>query len=303
MTFEELFTMTWGQIRLQAQKWAGESADLDFLDNSIQNRYQTILDAHPWKALDKEAIIQTVVPYATGTIAMVLGSASVTGTGTTWVTGMTGRSIRIGSDNQLYTFTYASGTTGTLDRVYEGTTNATATYQITKSIYALPSDLKILLEVNNPRGNYPLRPYTQSELNLLYPSRLDVGEPFIYAMAQDDSTPVHQVEFYKIPLYAAGYPIRYTQNPSTFDPTTTTASPLPWIPSHVITNGVRADILALQKDYQGMMAFESLFTGNINEMLRTELHRQPNARLRELDRYQGPAKFPMPPGKSTGGQA
>jgi hypothetical protein len=46
-----------------------------------------------------------------------------------------------------------------------------------------------------------------------------------------------------------------------------------------------------------MQAYEALFTSGLNEMLRVELHRQPNSRVSELDRYQGPAMFPMPPGQ------
>jgi hypothetical protein len=116
-------------------------------------------------------------------------------------------------------------------------------------------------------------------------------------MAEDDSStpPRHQVELYPIPNAIVTHPIRYTYNPPTFDPSATTASPLPWIPAQVIINGVRADICAYLKDYQGMQSFEILFTSGINEMLRVELHRQPNSRGNEQDRYLGPARFPNPP--------
>jgi len=229
--------MTFGQIRLQAQKWAND-VDLDLLDQFIQGRYGVILDAHPWKALDKNGTIVTTV-----------------------------------------------GTAGT------------------RAIFTLPTDLKILLEVNNLTYNFPMRPYTQQELNLLYPGRLDVAgvssapQTFIYSMAEDNTAtpPVHQVELYPIPGAIVTHPIRYTAIPPTFDPTQTTLSPLPWIPSQIIINGVRADILSLKKDYQGMMAFEALFTAGINELLRVELHKQPGAKLTDAERYQGPAVFTPPP--------
>jgi hypothetical protein len=236
-------SMTWGQIRLQAQKW-GDDVDLDLLDQFLQGRYQMILDAHPWKALDTPGIL-SVTPGIAGS----------------------------------------------------------------RALYPLPANCKILLEVNNNVGNFPMRPYTQAELNLLYPGRQDVagtnGAPgtFIYSMAEDTTAtlPLHQVELYPIPSAMATHPIRYTQIPAIFDPTQTTLSPLPWIPTQVIINGVRADILALKKDYQGMQAFETLFTSGINEMLRVELHRQPGSRANEQDRYLGPAKFPVPPGLNRGG--
>ena len=173
----------------------------------------------------------------------------------------------------------------------------------TRAIYPLPADLKILLECNNASNNFPMRPYTQSELDLVYPGRIDVegqgGAPktFIYSMAEDTggTPPLHQVELYPIPGGAFNHPIRYTSIPATFDPQNTTASPLPWIPAHVIINGVRADIAAEKKDYSGMQAFENLFASGLNEMLRVEIFRQPNSRVSELARYGASAIFPTPP--------
>ena len=152
--------------------------------------------------------------------------------------------------------------------------------------------------MNNLAGNYPLRPYTQSELNTVYPGRLDVTQPWIYSMAADDSStpPKHQVETYG--TAAATLPIRYIKNPPNFDPTATTLLPLPWIPAGVLINGVRADICAYLKDWNGMQAFEGLFTAGLNQMLRVECGiRQPNLRAYEETRYQSSASFNPPPSK------
>jgi hypothetical protein len=171
-------------------------------------------------------------------------------------------------------------------------------YAGTRAIYPLPANCKILLEVNNAQNNFPMRPYTQLELDLVYPGRLDVagqgGAPntFIYSMAEDTAAtpPLHQVELYPIPSSVQNHPIRYTSIPATFDPQQTTQSPLPWIPAHAIIRGVRADICAEKKDYAGMQAFENLFASGINELLRLELHRQPNSLA-----YDAAAIFPTPP--------
>lgn len=221
--------MTWGQIRLACQK-KGEEIDLDNLDQWIQDRYATILDAHPWKALETD-----------GTLTV-----------------------------------NAAGTAGT------------------PCILKLPAGCKILQEVTNPTLATPLRPYTQTEMNMLYPARPDVGQPYIYSMAEDssDNPPVHQVEVYPIPG-GAGFvsltlPIRYIAIPANFSPSTTTASPLPWIPPRLIINGVRADILAQQEKWDGMEAFENLFSAGIQDLVRTDLAREPNSRLAQADRYNSP---------------
>jgi hypothetical protein len=212
---------------LACAKWA-EDVDLDLLDQFIGARYTMILDAAPWKWLDKAGTITT--------------SAGVAGT---------------------------------------------------RALYLLPSDLKILLEVNNADGNFPMRPYTQADLNMLFPGRLDVSntagalKTYIYSMAEDDGStpPRHQVELYPIPEGVHNYPIRYTMIAPAFDPTQTSASPLPWIPPHILINGVKADLCALKEKYDGMQAFEALFAAGITEMMRVELHRAPGQKVVEADRY------------------
>jgi hypothetical protein len=232
-----LLMMTFGQLRLVCVKFMNDSAaDLDLVDESIQGRYQRILDAFAWKGLERGATIQTTL-----------------------------------------------GTKGV------------------PAIYPLPPDLKILLEVLN--SGFPFRPYSQAELDLVYPGRPDVAgvggapQPFIFSMASDTTAtpPLRAVELYPIPGGAASYPIRYTANSPNFDPTDTIAFPLPWVPPHVIINGVRADICAAAKNYAGLEAFENLFTSGINEMLRVEIHRQPNSRMPELVRYEGAAVASPPP--------
>lgn len=279
---------TWGQIRLWAQKIA-PTADLDVLDQVIQASYATILDAYPWKGLEKAGMIQTLGQYSYGTVSVVNGSTAVSGTGTAWQAGQSSMQVRIGADRQAYTFTYVSGTSGTLDRAYKGASASDADYSLFKSVYKLPEDLKTLLQVNNLSGNFPLKPYSQADLDLRYPSRQEFGEPTIYAMAQDstDAPPLRQVEFYKIPEQAAGYSFLYTKIPPAFDPQQTGASPLPWVPERVITNGIRADLSGLSKDYEGMKAFEELFRSGIEEMKRVELHRAPNTMVAEAARYTG----------------
>lgn len=68
--------------------------------------------------------------YSTGTVAVSNGSATIIGTGTAWTEQMNGMPIRIDGDSAEYKFTYVSALSGVLDRVYEGSTAATATYKI-----------------------------------------------------------------------------------------------------------------------------------------------------------------------------
>lgn len=62
----------------------------------------------------------TAAYYNTGTVSVTNGSASITGSGTTWTTSMTGMWIAL--NGVLYQFTRVSNTTGTIAPVYAGTT-------------------------------------------------------------------------------------------------------------------------------------------------------------------------------------
>jgi len=84
------------------------------------------------------ASFDTVASYDTGTVDVTNGDTAITGNSTVWTSAMTGRKIRI--NNIVYTFTYVSGTSGTLDKSYVGDTDTAVNYIIYQDIYALDGD-------------------------------------------------------------------------------------------------------------------------------------------------------------------
>ena len=69
--------------------------------------------------------------YTTGTASVTQDSASVTGTTTTWLALMEGMSFRVAGTSEFYVVRERTSNTAiTLDRPYQGATNATATYVI-----------------------------------------------------------------------------------------------------------------------------------------------------------------------------
>lgn len=69
--------------------------------------------------------------YVTGTVSVTNGSATVTGSGTTFTAGMVGKMFRVQGTNKFYTISgYTSATQITLGSVYTGSTNASASYII-----------------------------------------------------------------------------------------------------------------------------------------------------------------------------
>lgn len=231
--------MTLGGLRLRLLKQFPK-LDLDMLDGFIADRHSEIVEALAWTRLRLDAILETVAPYDTGTVAVTNGSSAVTLTGGTWTTGMTGRSFRAGTRSEFYTFAYVSATTGTLNRAYEGDTDAAASYRIFKNIYALPANCRILEDdafANFSLG--PLKRLSRAELNLSAAARGAYGTPSYWASSMDDSSspPNLQIELYPVPDRAIGIPYEYVAEASV--PGTASAAFLPWMePSTALFEGV-----------------------------------------------------------------
>lgn len=277
---------TWGQIRFELSKF-GPGVDLALIDQWMVAGYHRILDHRKWKGLEVDTVLNTVAVYQAGTIAVTGGSAAVTGTGTTWTAAMTSRKIRVTGRSEWYTFTRTANTTGTLDRAYEGDDAAAAEYKIFQNIYALPSAAKLIELLDNPRLGKPMLSKTQGELSDISAGRIAVGEPQFYAPASEsaDATPLHQVELYPIPLFAAGYPLQYQQAPADFTGANTSAAPLPWVSDEAIAAFAKAKILSHEKDYAGAQEEEKQGLVFLLQMSQVENERVGPQKIRMADRF------------------
>ena len=97
-----------------------------------------------YEAIDKDL---SVAKYTTGTVAVTNGSATVTGSGTTFTRAMVGRYFQItdaDGDGLWYKVSgFTSTTVITLENFYQGTTDSSNNYQIAEA-FGLPEDLHML---------------------------------------------------------------------------------------------------------------------------------------------------------------
>jgi len=119
------------------------------LDASAEDKYKaTVNDNYrlwlplefDFKAYKKTATITTTEDYITGTLDVTSGGTALTGNSTVWTSGMTDRKVYINAGDEVYDFTYVSGTSGTIDRAYIGTTVSAGGYSIYVKRYSLASD-------------------------------------------------------------------------------------------------------------------------------------------------------------------
>jgi hypothetical protein len=275
---------TFGEIRFRASKLPhGAGVDFDLLNGMINDRLQEIVRHYEWsRLLEADAVLALVAVYETGTLQITNASTAVTLTGGTFTTGMTGRRLRVAGREESYVFTFASGSTGTLDRVYEGDTDTEASFKIFKNVYALASDVGQLFEIKDTDSNFKLSKKSLDWLDRNYPARLDYGEPTYYAMTEDSSS-VPQVELYPIPEVAEGLTYRYKPTVARI---TATSTALPdWVSIECLFAGIEADLYQLQKDISLSQVKEMRFQKLLAEMVREDSNRKPSEQMQMAARF------------------
>lgn len=267
--------LTFGEIRFQCQK-RFPGVDPDVLDSLINERYRRVLRRGDWQRLKVQAVLQTVEPYETGTLAVAKGSTALVGTDTVWTDAMSGRAIRIANGEEYYQFTRTAGTTGTLDRAYEGEDETAATYSIWQNIFPLPADLFVLHSMRVLGYPADLDQVSQEQLDERDPNRASEGTPNCYSPHMDDAStpPRMQVEVFPIPDEAIAIPFWYTQDPTLFSASGTALFVAAWLEPAAIYDGVEADVRRLEKDYAGFDRAEALFNVHLIEMFGAEARRR-----------------------------
>lgn len=275
---------TFGQIRVRCAKLPhGAGVDSVVLDGYINARYREYLDKIDWSRLVKTSTIQTVAVYDTGTVEVESGSASITGTGTTWTSAMTGRRFRVAGRSEFYTFTRTSNTTGTLDRAYEGDDDDEAGYKIFDNIVTLPSDLRVLESIKVPSMGRDLDQANREWLDRIAPARDDYGPPETYSPYDDSSGGLPQIELYPIPIIAEGLPIRYgTAKARLSSP----SDVLPeWMNEECLVAGVEWNLYTLAGDPVNAQEKKSEFYNTLNDQVRLETRRTAPEQLQMASRF------------------
>ena len=180
-------------------------------DAFIQTAFSQIWEAHEWSQRKTDGLVAIVADYTTGTVTTSVGSASITGGSTVWTSAMTGRWIRIGSINELFKFTYVSGTSATIESPTGGTgwqaaAQSAVTYVLFQHIYTLATDVdQVLL----PTREYALGATTREHLDRIDPVRVSTGQPYCWAPRELASTGAYQIEFWPRPNAAGVVRVPY----------------------------------------------------------------------------------------------
>lgn len=206
---QDTYQQVWNRLLLYAP-----GIPVPLAQQFIKNAYRRALDYHQWSELLKDAEQVLPTEYSTGTVAVTNGSTALTGSGTTFTSAMTGRQIRIldSDGGPYYTVTYVGATSLTLDRAYQGATDASSTYELGQYYIEMPSDFDALDDIRDVDSNWRLRRqfHQQNYIDFIDPKRENTGDPTLYVAAPPrvlNGVSFHRLEFY--PRIPAGTHLVY----------------------------------------------------------------------------------------------
>lgn len=229
---------------LLLRKYPGTGNDL--IKDLANERLRAVWDETDWKPTRKSAVLSTVAEITTGDVDVTANSTAVTGNSSSWTSAISGRRFRLNSRSEIYTVTFVSSTSLTLDREYEGDTETAANYKIFQNIFTLTSSVSLINGIRTLVSGNDLEELTLERLDYIAPARTLHGTPAKWAEQDRDSSNVVQVELYPIPDKAQGLPYRYVE---VLTDLSTPASTLPpWIPQSLITAGVSANLEIIVND-------------------------------------------------------
>jgi len=158
-----------------------------------------------WRWAQKIARITTTAVYNTGTVRLTEESATVTGSGTTFTSGMVGRKFqRSQSTGRFVVSAYVSPTEITLDRQWPFDTETGVAYSIFEDTYSLPSDLGRLKSVYDVRTGYALEAVEFDDALSQYGGVYVLNPASVYGLkyaqwGKDDTTKYPQIRLFMVP--------------------------------------------------------------------------------------------------------
>ena len=224
-TFSDLYTDLINKVRENS----GLTTTVTLAKRAINS---ALVDVHimggekfPWA--ERRSTITTHPSYSTGTVAVTVGSSTVTGTSTLWTTTNSygQQNVRVGGKItfagrfEVYSVTAVGGAgTLTISPSYIGTTDTDATYVYFEDEYDLATDFSRPIDLRTFDTERHIRLIGRQDFRRLYPRNRIPTTRLRHATLLDlpfngSTTPVRKVQFAPPPSVASVIPYTYvTQN-------------------------------------------------------------------------------------------
>lgn len=218
-TFADLYTGVLNATRSQISQADPKSQAKRAVNVALQDMHLGTGQSFYWA--EREAEILTVPPYSTGTISITQGSATVTGSSTTWNTSAwygtpierDGKIVVAGSPVPFGVTAIGSDTDITLDKIFHLATVADVTYQYYKDTYSLAGDYLRPVDMQFFDNNQEIRLVDRRQLRRMSPRNAVTGKPHYAAQielgALSSTAPRKRLVLYPPPDAAYKLPYSY----------------------------------------------------------------------------------------------
>lgn len=169
------------------------SAGLFLAQSWVRNSFRRLAERRLWSWLVKRNQIIFPAVYTTGTVQVTQNSTTVVGTNTVWDATMQQLQFRVGMGTPVYTIaTVTDATHLELDLAWGPASNSGLSYSIYRMYYTPPSDFLSFISVWDTQQAYQLkRNVSQADLNQWDPQRANIGQPYVVAALDYNSTDVN----------------------------------------------------------------------------------------------------------------
>lgn len=268
--------------RVQARNVAGTASNTVLLQ-AVNNALSWVATAKLWERYKTHGTLLLQATYATGTIALVNASTTVTLTTGTWPTWAASGKLKIGS--KVYRIaTRSSGSVVLLASAWQAASSATETYTIFQDEYTLPTDCLKFGRFFPGMGWGDGGDAAALEAVLEAQSSFTYGLSYPSMWAVLGSGNVDKIILYPYPSAANQLPFWYYRKPAALVNGSDTAD----------VDSLHLELLQRAIDYQIAIRYETCVAGNPEQCLK---------RLREaFDRFSTNDKAPVNPTGPLGGR-
>lgn len=213
-------------------------------------------------------MIQTVVDKTAGTVSITSGAATVTGVGTSFVSGDVGKYIQFQGANDWYKVTaVASSTSLTIEANYAPSTNLSGgTYILRQMFYSLSASADRILDIRN--WNTPLKFFEVDArtLDAMDPNPSSVSNAYAFVAYGYDASGNIQISPYPFPSDVRNLEIRTLVRLSDLvNDTDTSIIPAKW--HHVLTYGACFLAFAFLKNQPMAKSWNQEYEKKIDDMM------------------------------------
>ena len=206
-TFSDLYTSLLNMMRSDTSATATISQAKRYLNTALQDVHLGQEYRFPWA--ERRAVIQTQNDYTTGTIAVTQGSATVTGSSTTWNTAnafginnarTNGKMVFSGSRSPYVVKSVESDTSLTLTEKFSETTLAAgSSYTYFEDEYDLVVDFLRLVDMQRFSDEWEIPIISRTEFRRRFPANTIPGKPTVACLLDyapvGTTAPVRRVRF------------------------------------------------------------------------------------------------------------